>query len=887
MIEGIRRLFRLGGSQRGVEGEVEDELTFHLESRVEELMANGMDEDAARRRARAEFGDVIAAKSELAEIGHRRARKERRRNLLDDLRQDVRHALRSLARRPSYTAVGVLTLALGIGSATAIFAFVDAVLLRPFPFPEPDRLVVIWGVAGPERDIRGASYPEVTDWRERTRSFSSMSLYDETTLNLSGAGEAEQLEAETVSPGYFEMLGAKPVLGRMLLPEDDAPNITAPVVISHDLWRRRFDGRSDILGSALTLDGRQAVVVGVAEPGFHGLSFDTDIWAPLLPFSPGAGDSRGTRWLAALGRLAPGATREGAQSELEAATVAMESDYPDTNRERRADLITLHEYFLRTARTLMLALLGAVGLLLLMACVNVLNLQLVRGLARDREVAVRYALGARRSRVMRQILTESLVLAGLGGIAGLAVAWWGVRSIIGLVPAGVVPAYAQVSLDPRVLAVAALIVAVAGVFSGSLPAVRGSRRELGAALRSADRSGAGEEGTRTFGLQHGLVAVQMALALALMLGATVMIRSVRAQLRVDPGFEPDGVVAARVFLPRESYPDAAARLRFRDRVVDGLRGRPGVQAVAVGSDAPLRGNNSAAILRVPDARGDEGIRFYRHMVSPEFFETIGVRITRGRGFEPTDVADAPGVVVVSHAFAEKLWPGRDPIGERIEIPGGQATVVGVAADTRYRDLTTALMDPGEDPDVWFSFDQIPSSTFDIIVRRAAGTPPDAEAIRRAVAAVDPSIPIFQVSTLRDALGNQTATDRLGAVLLGVFGAAALALAAIGLFGVMSFVVSMRRREIAIRIALGSTPRAVLGRVLRQGLATVSLGIAAGLAAAIAGGRVIAGILFGVSPLDPLSIGVVLLVLALAAVTATLIPASRASRTDPQGVLRGD
>jgi predicted permease len=462
-----------------------------------------------------------------------------------------------------------------------------------------------------------------------------------------------------------------------------------------------------------------------------------------------------------------------------------------------------------------------------------------------------------------------------------------VKSIAALVPDGVIPAYATVSLDPRVLAVAAALVAVAGVLSGSLPAVRGSRQEPGAALRSADRSGANDDGGRTFGLQHGLVAVQVALALALMLGAAGMIRSLRAQLRIDPGFEPDGVVAARVFLPRESYPDGAARLRFRDRVLEGVRGRPGVRSVAVGSDAPLRGNTSAAILRVPEARGEEGIRFYRHMVSAGFFETIGARIERGRGFEPTDVDGAPPVVVVSHAFARKLWPDGDALGETIEIPGGRAEVGGVLADTRYRDLTTALMDPGEDPDVWFSFDQLPTSTFDIIVRQSAGATPDIDGIRRAVAAIDPAIPVYQVSTLRDALGRQTATDRLGAVLLGVFGAAALALAAIGLFGVMSFVVSMRRREIAIRIALGSTPRAVLARVLRQGLATVGLGIVAGLAAAAAGGRVIAGILFGVSPLDPLSIGVVLCVLVLAAITATLVPASRASRTDPQGVLRGD
>lgn len=866
---------------------MEAELSFHVETRVEALVASGMDRESARRQARSEFGDLSASRTELTAIDRRRLRAERRRSVRDDLLQDVRLGWRALVRRPWYMLVGVLTLMLGIGAATSIFAVVDAVLLRPLPFPSPERLGLVWGVAGPERDIRGASYPEIEDWRARTHSFAGVSIYDETTLNLSGSGPAEQLEAETVSPSYFEMLGAQPERGRLFLPEDDRPGITAPVVISHDLWQNRFGADPDIVGRTLTLDGRQAVVVGVTRPGFHGLSFDTDIWSTLLPFSPGSATARGGRWLAALVRLAPGASRESAQADLERTTAALEAEYPETNTERRADITTLHDYFLGSSRALMLALLGAVGLLLVIACLNVLNLQLVRGLARRAEVAVRYSLGARRARVVRQLLTESLVLSSLGGVAGVIAAWWGTRFLVARVPSGVIPAYAHVGLDERVLGVAAVMVVLAGLLSGLLPALRSSKGGLATALRSADRGGSEGAGVRSFGVQQTLVAVEVGLAIALMLAATVMVRSLRAQLGVDPGFRPDDVVAARVYLPGEAYPDADARRLFVRNVLEGLGGLHGAERVAVGSDAPLRGNNAAAILRVPDARGDEGIRFYRHMVTPGFFDALGIRVIRGRGLEPTDVDGAAPVAVVSRAFADKLWPGRDGVGESIAVLGSEVRVVGITGDPRYRDLTTSLMDPGEDPDVWFAYEQIPSASFDIMVKYRTGTVPDIEAIRNVIAGIDPSIPLFQVARLRDALDGQTANDRFGSVLLALFGVAALALAAIGLFGVMSFVVSMRRREIAIRIALGSSPGSVLARVLRQGLLVVAVGAVAGLLASVAAGRLMRGILFGVSPMDPLSVGVVVAVLAATAVVANVLPASRAARTDPQTVLRGD
>lgn len=472
-----------------------------------------------------------------------------------------------------------------------------------------------------------------------------MSIYDETSLNLSGVGAAEQLRAETVSPGFIEMLGAKPLAGRFFVDGDDSPGITPPVVISERLWRQRFGGSRSIVGTTLTLDGQQAVVVGVAERGFHGLSFEADIWATLLPFSPGSADDRGSRWLAALSRLAPGVSRDVAQRELEAVTTAMEVELPQTNAERRADVITLHEYFLDSSRVLLLALLAAVGVLLMIVCVNVLSLQLVRGLARDQEVAIRYSLGARRSRVVRQLVTESLVLAGVGGMAGILMAWSGTRSIVALVPAGVIPPYAGIALDLRVLSVSVVLIALAGVLSGLLPAIRSSHSSLAGSLRSGDRGGAQGSNHHGYSLQHVLVATEIGLAVALMLGGAVMIRSLRAQLAVDPGFDPSNVVAARLFLSAEQYEDPQSRVLFADRVLEAMRRRPGVEAVAIGSDAPLGGNTSAGLLRVPEYDADERIRYYRHMVSPAFFDAIGLKVIRGRGFEETDVAGSTPVAI--------------------------------------------------------------------------------------------------------------------------------------------------------------------------------------------------------------------------------------------------
>jgi putative ABC transport system permease protein len=793
----------------------------------------------------------------------------------------IRQAIRVLWNRPAFTVIALLTIGVGIGASTAIFSVVDAALLRDLPFREPDRLAVISGVAGAERDVRWASHPEVMDWRAMTRSFAAVSIYDETTLDITDAGEAVQLEAELVSAGFFELLGVAPAAGRTFSAEDDQPGVQPVVVISDALWRTRFASDPNVVGQTVRLSAGPATVVGIMPAGFRGLSFDTEIWTTLPPLSPGAVTDRGSRWLAALGRLAPGITFEQAQQDLIAVTRELEATYPDINRERSADVSSLHEFFLDSTLDLLPVLLGAVLFLLLIACANVTNLQLVRGIARSREIALRYALGANRAQIVKQLLTEALVLSLAGGLLGLMIGYWSIQLLLPLIPDGTLPAYAVVDLNTRALAFGIGLAAVAGLLSGIVPALRSTASGVSTDLRGDGRSVAGRP--RRFGLQQALVVAEIAIALPLLVSAGLMARSLRQQLATEPGFRAERAVAARLALPARDY-TSEARIQFAGALADRLRALPGISDVAIGSNSPLRGNSSAAILE-REGHPDEGIRYYRHLVMPGWFRTLGIRVLNGREFEPSDDYDAPPVAMVTQALAARFWPGEDALGKRLRIAGDWVTVIGVVDDVRYRDLTTSLMDPGEDPDVFISYAQLPSAAFDIVVRTEQAESAIASLIQREVSALDPSVPIFRVQSLSAAVAAQTASDRFGSSLLALFACLSLALAAIGLYGVMAFVVGMRRREIAIRLAVGADPRSALSMVLRQGMTLVALGTVLGLAGALAAGKLLENLLFGVSTRDPLTFIVVALVLTLVAFAANYIPAHRATRIDPQMALK--
>jgi predicted permease len=794
--------------------------------------------------------------------------------------QDLRVGLRSIRRRPGFFAAAVLTLALGLGAATAIFAVVQAALLRPLPFKEPARLRMVWGVAGPDRDVRGASPVEIDDWRRLTRSVESLSIYDRTTLNLSGDQAAQQLPAEIVSPGYLSLLGVTPTLGRGLRPEDDQPGAIGGAVISDALWKSRFGGDARVLGRSITLDDVPFTIVGVAPPGFRGLAFDAQIWAPLGPFvTPEALRARGSRWLGAVGRLRPGVTDAGVQADMDAATATLERLYPDANRQRGALVIGVKAYQLDRARQLLLALLAGVGLLLLIACANVANLQLVRTRDRRHELALRHALGASRGRVARQLITESVALSILGCAAGVFLAWIALGLLLPLVPPTALPLYAHVRLDPVVVATSVVTAVVAGVFVGTLPAWRADADVR--QLRAVNATPGGWRKGR-ISLQQVLVAGQIALALVLLMSAGLAIRSMREQLAIDPGFRATGVLSATVSLTGDRY-DAAARRRYAASLIDELRGLPGVADEGVGSDAPLRDGYSASILRRA-GHPDDHIRYYRHAVSPSYFRTLGIPILRGRAFDAGDRSGAPGVAVISAAFAARLFPGVDPLGKHLVIGNDTATIVGIAGNVHFRDLTTDLMDPADDPDLYFSAAQVTPRTFTVLVRSAGDPALLAGSIRRAAASLDAAVPAYGIQPLERALAAQTALARLMSFLLGLFGTLSLLLAAVGLYGVTAYVVRGRQREMAVRLAIGARPAEVRRLVLRQSATVIVAGLIIGGAAALLTGRVLASLLYGVPAADPVILTATAGTLAAAALLATWVPASQASRVEPRSTL---
>ena len=804
------------------------------------------------------------------------------------LLHDLRLAIRSLSRQAVFSLSVVAVLGLAVGMGTAIFSLVEETLLRPLPFRTPARLVLLQGVAGPERAVRGASVPEVQDWGRTSRTLEAVAMYDETTLALTTPGGAERIEAEMVSASYFGMMGGRAQLGRTFTADEDRiPDANPVVVLSDAIWRTRFAGDPKVLGRTITLNERAFTVLGVMEPSFRGLSFDTDLWFPSMMMRANGGPAdlsdRGQRWLTALGRLRDGVSPERAQRDLDRVARQLATDFPETNADRGVQLVPLREAYLGSTRGIVVALFGAVGLLLLIACANVMGLQLVRATGRGREIALRTALGAAQGRLARQFVAEGLVLAGTAVLVGVVVAHAGLGALTALVPAGVLPPYARPRLDGAALAFALAVGGTCGVLIGLVPALRAPRLALMTSLKDGARgSAAAFQPGRRLGGQQALVVGQTAVALVLLVGAGLFIRTLQRELAVAPGFEAAGVLRARAVLPDRYSPDG------RRLVVEQLRNRllalPGVRGVALGSDLPFSGATSAAFLYIPETA--QRLRYYRHSVSPDYFATLGIPVTRGRPFGAADRADAPRVVMISASAARRIWGDADPVGRALrfgDAAGPSVTVVGVVGDVRFRDLTTSL--GSSEPDVYVPLSQRPVADLELAVRSALPPAALSAAVRRAVVAVDPQIPLFEVQPMDELLEAQTARSRLASAVLGAFGLAALVLAAVGLYGVLAFLVSTRRREIGIRIALGASRTHVIRGIVKQGLGLVSVGLLAGGVIALWAVRAVESQLFGISVYDPWVFTAVVALLLSAALAASGIPARRAARTDPQLALR--
>ena len=867
----LRALLNRGELDR----QLDEELRYHLEREAETHRAAGMSHEEARRAALREFGGVAQSIE--------RCREARGVRPFEDLRQDLVHGLRVLRRNPGFSLVAVLTLALGIGANTALFSITNAVVFRPLPYPEPERLVTVWECSAKSEESRVIVSPaNYLDWRERARSFEETGAYTEDFYNLSEDGtRPERVAGANVTPSLFRALNARPFLGRLFAPEEAVPGSPSAVLLSYGLWQRRFGGDPSVVGKTVKLNGPAYTVVGVLPPDFIISPRRYEIYR-AMSFDDSQKANRRGRYLTVLARLRPGVTPGQARAEMNALGARLAAQYPEENAGRGATVVPLDRTITWDTRTALLTLLGAVGFVLLIACANVANLLLGQAAGRRREMAVRAALGAGRLRLVRQMLTESLALSLVGGLAGLLLAKWGVGLLVSLSPASL-PRAEEAGLDARVLAFTLLVSLLTGVGFGLVPALQASKVELTDALKS----GAGSPGDRRRGLARGaLVAAEVALSLILLVGAGLLVKSFVRLTEVELGFDPAHVVAADISLPYR-YNTPQKRVAFYRQLLARAESLPGVSAAAVAQSVPLSGEEHGAQFKVvgreagPDGAGRYGSIYHR--VSAGYLKTFGVRLLKGRGLDERDAAGAPPVALVNETLARRVFPGEDPLGKQIVLTSGPERpreIVGVVSDTRY---VTPNLEPVSEIYVSYLDDSWHHMSLAV---RATGDPAAlVKGIREQAAAIDKDIPLANVKEMDEYVHDSFSPQRFSALLLTLFAAAALGLAALGVYGVISNTVARRTHEIGIRVALGARGRDVVRLVVGQGMWPVLLGLAAGLAGAFALTRLMESLLYGVSAFDaPVFAGVSLL-LAAAALLACYLPARRATRVDPMAALR--
>ena len=808
--------------------------------------------------------------------------------------QELVFAVRGLVKRPGYAVSVVLTLAIGIGATTLMFSLLDAALLRPLPFRNADRLVSLTGVFGPQRAPRGGSMPEIRDWASMNQTLQDLSMYDDYSLNLAAGAEVQRVEAEMVSASYFRVLGVRAALGRTFLPEEDTtPDKHPVVVISDTLWRRMFGADSDILQKTVRLNDRDVSIVGVMPEGFTGLSFDTEVWVPsmmvTLSSSPTIAQDRGSRWLGAIGRLEDGVGIDAAQRDLDRVASALEAQFPATNRERGVQVDSLRTTLVGYVENLLVSLFGGVVLFLIVACANVASLQLARAVSRRRELAVRLALGATRWHLARQLLAESLVLALVAGVLGTIAAAWGLTALTALLPPNALPRSISAAIDMRAVAFALAVSCLAAIAVALLPAAASSRGDLSAAMKEGERAaGPGLASIRRPSLQQGLVVAEIALAMTLLAAAGLMIRSLERVSSVPLGFEDEGVTVAQLTLPGSRY-NAEQRAVFANRLLAEIRQLPLVRQAAVATTLPLTGNVGAANM-VPDtaSTNEQALRYYRNYVTPDFLSTLGIPVMHGRAFTDQDRAGAPLVAMINENGARRIWGTGDVAGRQFRlgnVNGPTVQIVGVVGNARFRSLRENLGTPRLEPDLYFPYAQRPATDIQVAVRTADASPLALGALQQAVNKVDGGLPVFRVRPLADAVRDQTSTARFGSVLFTVFSAGALLLAAVGLYGLIAYVVGLSRREIAIRLALGANARRVVALIVGNGMSLVALGVVAGAGGAYLAGRALRDQLFETSAFDLATIGIVGTVLLVVAFVAAVLPSRRAAHVEPQGALR--
>ncbi|MEK6303160.1 MAG: ABC transporter permease [Acidobacteriota bacterium] len=809
---------------------------------------------------------------------------------METLLQDLRYGVRTLIKSPGFTAVAVLALALGIGANTAIFSVVDAVLLRPLPYKNPDQLVLIWH-AYPKINLPQASIcpPCYLEYRDLTSSFEQVATTTGWNVNLTGAGEPERLQAARVSFNYFTTLGAEPIQGRTFLAEEDHPGSNRVVVLSHGLWVRRFGADPNIVGTTLALDGQSYTVIGIMPADFV-VPPSVELWSPIaFTAEQLAADNHGNEYLTVIARMKPGITAGQSQAEMDTLAEQLRTQFYGPNWG--ISVVPVREQLVGDIRPALLILLGTVGCVLLIACANVANLLLARASSRAKEIAIRTALGAGRWRIVRQLLTESVFLAILGGALGLGFAYLGLRGIVLDVPQNIstfLIGWKMIGLNSQVLGFTLLVSVLTGVIFGLVPAFHSSRPDLNESLKEGGRAGS-EGGRRNF-VRSVLVVFEVALALVLLVGAGLLIRSFSRLQEVNPGFNPRNVLSMQLTLPRSKYAENNQMSAFYEQALERIKALPGIQSAAFGTNLPMSGNNSSSSFSVeglqvaPDESSPHGDP---HMVSSDYFKTMEIPLLSGRYFSNADSRDSLPVAIVDETLANRYWPDQNPIGKRIaaffDSKGEQLnwrTVVGVVKNVKRYGLDGKIKEQ-----FYFPQSQAPQRNMYLLARSTGEPSSLVGSIRDAIHEVDKDQPIFRVMTMEQVVSNSVAQKRFSMVLLLIFAGVALLLAAVGIYGVMSYSVTQRTHELGIRMALGAQSGDVLKMVVRQGMTITLIGVAIGLGGAFLATKVMATLLFGVGTHDPITFVAIPVLLAGVALVACFIPALRATRVDPMIALR--
>ena len=863
---------------------IDREMRSHVELQIEENIKAGMSPVAAREQAMRSFGNFNRALDEAYDV--------KGGGVFESLGQDARYGLRMLTKHKAFTAVAVITLALGIGANTAIFSVVNELLLRPLPYRDAERIVMLWEVTPEGRHQNTTSRANFRAWRSQNSSFEHLAAFTDQRFNLTGTGEPEELSVQMATPELFKILGVEPLLGRALLPDDDGPGKPPVAVLSYPLWQRRFGGQTNIAGQQIMLNGVTFTVTGVMPPSFQfhikhrsGTGRPAELWT-VLPMPVGGTENERGRFLSVVGRLKDGVSIERAGADLRTIEARLSEEVPQFNKNYSAEVLPLREQFFGSVRRPLWLMLGAVGFVLLIACANVANLLLSLATSREKEIALRAALGARRVRIVRQLLTESLLLALLGSVLGLGFAWLGIKALVLISPPDLV-SLQSVGLNVTVLLWTLGVSVLTGVIFGLAPALHISRLNLNDSLKEGGKSESAQAGGSRR-LRSALVVSEIALAVVLLASAGLLIKSFIRLQQVDRGFDTENILTMVIRLPAARYSEDPQLVAFFNQALERVRSLPGVRSAGMVNFLPLYGglgsNTGFKIEGRPEPPPGQGPSTDVRVTDAGYFQTMGIPLLRGRNFSDLELREARQVILINEALARLHFPNEDPIGKRLDVAMFEkptpAEVIGVVGNVRY----DSLIDESP-PAVYFPHPDLAYPFMSLVVRTEGDPAAIAPAVQREIRSLDPNQPVSAVRTMDQIMAEWVSRSRFNTLLLGLFAGLATLLSAVGIFGVMNYSVALRTRELGLRLAIGAQPRQVLLLVLKQGLVLTMLGVVVGLGAAFALTRLLSGLLFGVEAIDLGTFTAISVLLVLVSLLACYLPARRAMRIDPLRALR--